>query len=222
VTTPRADVVVVCPTPGVEADSQWTLFSGLEQASASDAAWVWCLRAGARPRPDALDALLKAARLAGEPPALLVAGMTADVETGRAIEEDLPAFDYVDQEAVLRLLPHRVAPIRSAPFANCLISRDSFALHGLPDERSFGRYAPAEWTHRVVNEGVGYFAPLSVVPATPVLRASDPAEVIADTTAVIRTGRTGTWTGGELGRALARAVRPGRLRRPPAPTAVDP
>lgn len=218
-TTPRSDVVVVIP-PGFEDDSPWRVCSSLGQASGSDAEWVWCLRAGARPQPDALEGLLEAAHLPGEPPAALVAGLTVDAKTGQTIEEDLPAFDYVDQEAVLRLLSHRVAPIRNAPFANCLISRASFARHGLPDERSFGRFAPAEWTHRVVKEGVGYFAPLSVVGVAPVLSPVKLVEVLADTSAVIRLGRPGTWTGGELGRALSGALRLRRLRRPPARSEV--
>ena len=187
-----ADVVAVTAAPG--ALSRALAAPGRER-------WLWLLAPGAHPRPDALE-LLKAAI---EPPesarAAIVAGVVVDPD-GASVAAELPAGDRHDDAAVIRLAGVRVLPIRSAPFAHCLVDRTTFAEHGLPDERTYGRHAAREWSARVLRGSPGYLAATSVAVLErprPVPTTSQALRALAPT---LRMTRTGAWTRGESVEAL--------------------
>lgn len=187
----------------------------LEQAIASDADWLWLLGDGAEPAGDALERLLDATEPAGEPRAALVAGLVRD-GSGRVIRDALPGFLQHDDDAVLRLVAHRLLPLRNATFDHCLIRRTCFVDHGMPDTQVFGRHAPVAWTARVLRDAPGYFAPLSI--ARLAGRSEPLPRWSAATISTLRMTRSGGWTRGESARALvrlltARASDPGSVRR---------
>lgn len=208
-TAPRVLAVVAAPA-GAELDGAAlagvvTGPGALTRAVATDAEWLWLLAAGARPAQDALARLLDAVAPAGEPPAALVAGMVLD-EAGRPLEALLPAPDRSDPAAVLRLAALRLCPVRHAPFANALVRRDAFARLGLPDERTYGPYAPSQWTARLLRDEPGRLCPASVV------TVDTDAQPRATLAATVRMARSGVWTRGEALGALGALSRP-RARR---------
>jgi hypothetical protein len=184
----------------------------LERAAATDVQWLWLISAGGTPRPDALDLLLRATATDGERRPALVCGIVLD-DAGRPVEEELPPVSHSDVAAVIRLCEHRLAPVRHATFANCLIERTAFERHGLPDSR-FGRHAAVEWTARVLGERPGLFCPASVVIVG--RRAADygagsrldhgESSRLAAGMATIRMVRSGAWTRGESARGLLALV----------------
>jgi hypothetical protein len=178
----------------------------LQRAIFSEADWLWLLAAGARPEERALERLLEGVEPVGAPPAAIVAGMLVS-PAGHPLEHQLPAPRYADDEAVIRLVPQRLLPIRHATFANCLIRRECFIRHGVPDFASFGSQAPAAWTSAVLREAPGYFAPLSVAYAPHAPRPLLRRGWLREARTTIRMARSGTWTRGECVRALARLVR---------------
>jgi hypothetical protein len=78
--------------------------------------------------------------------------------------------------------------------------------HGLPDERSFGPYALAEWSARALEGGVGWLLPDSVatlerpdaLPGRRALRALP---------AALRAARRARWTPGQTAVVLGEFVR---------------
>ena len=175
---------------------------GLVQAVASDAEWLWLRAEGARPAPGALERLLDQRRPDGEPPAAIVAGLVVD-DRDEVIGEALPGFRQSDEEAVVRLVARRLLPIRSTPFANCLVARACLVRHGLPDTAAFGPYAPAVWSAQVLSVEPGYFTPLSVVTAPRGAFAIAGGDRRAAARGAVRAARSGAWTRGEAARALA-------------------
>ncbi len=162
-----------------------------EQAIASASDWLWLLAPGARPQPDALGRLIDNTNPPGEAPAVLLAGMVRD-SAGRAVSAELPAGDEGRLTDVVRLTGQRLLPIRNATFANCLVARDCFARYGLPDSFRFDRFAPIEWSARVLREEPGYFVASSVVVVSKATTRSGPPNA-----ALFRMLRTGAWNRGE-------------------------
>ena len=185
----KADIVTVTAAPGA-----------LSRALAAPAGepWLWLLAPGARPRPDAIELLIAAIEPPGSPRAAIVAGVVVDPE-GAPVAAELPAGEWRDDAAVIRLAEARVLPIRSAPFAHCLVARATFAEHGLPDERTYGPHAAREWSARVLREAPGYLAATSVA----VLERPQPAPTLHALAPTLRMTRTGAWTRGESLEALA-------------------
>ncbi len=189
----KADVVAVTVAPGA-----------LSRALAAPRGepWLWLLAPGAHPRPDALELLKAAIEPTGGARAAVVAGVVVDPE-GTAVAAELPAGDWRDDAAVIRLAGACVLPIRSAPFAHCLVDRTTFAEHGLPDERTYGPHAAREWSARVLREAPGYLAATSVAVLErpqPLPTTSQALRALAPT---LRMTRTGAWTRGESLEALA-------------------
>jgi hypothetical protein len=176
----------------------------LAQAVRSDADWLWLLADGARPAADALERLLDQIQPDGEPPAAIVAGLVVD-DRDQVIVEALPSFRQSDEEAVVRLVAQRLLPIRSTPFAHCLVARDCLVRHGPPDTAAFGPYAPAVWSAQVLSAAPGYFTPLSLItaPRGTFAIARDHRAAIRG---AVRAARSGAWTRGDGVRALARLV----------------
>ena len=186
---------------------------GLMQATTSAAEWVWLVGAGIRPEREALERLLAAAAPPGEPVAALVAGMVRDPR-GRAVGDCLPAPRYGDEAAVIRLVAHRLLPIRHAPFVNCLVRRACFEQHGVPDRDRFGPHAATAWTAAVLEHAPGYLAPSSVVHLPGGDASASRAALLAAAAPTIRMVNSGAWTRGESFEALTRLGRrlidPGR------------
>jgi hypothetical protein len=170
----------------------------LARALDVEARWLWLLAAGGRPRADALERLLHASDDRASA-AALVSGAVLDA-AGRPLEDELPAVRHGDVASVIALSERRLAPIRHATFANCLVERTAFARHGLPDARSFGRHAAVEWTARVLRDRPGRFCPASVVVVG--VDRTGPGPPLAEIGATIRTLRSGAWTRGESVREL--------------------
>jgi hypothetical protein len=173
---------------------------GLARAISSEAAWLWLIEGGGSPHADALERLCGASAIAGEPPAAVVSGIVRNPE-GVPLESELPAVGHLDVGAVVRLAERRVAPIRHATFANCLVERSAFLRHGMPDPR-FGRYAAVEWTARVLRDRAGRFCPASVVIRDSGVAPCEEASRFAEAAATMRMVRSGAWTRGESAREL--------------------
>ena len=163
----------------------------LAQAVASSADWLWLLAPGARPHADALARLIDSTSPRDERPAVLLAGMVRD-GAGRAVAAELPAGDERRLTDVVRLAGQRLLPIRNATFANCLVARDCFIRHGVPDSGRYGRYAPTEWTARVLRKETGYFVASSVVVIGETIARSARPDA-----ALFRMLRAGAWNRGE-------------------------
>jgi len=165
----------------------------LAQALASRAPWIWLLGPRVRPRPDALERLVQCARPSGEPPASLLAGMVID-GAGGAVGPELPAGGGRELADVVRLAGRSLLPIRHSSFANCLVARQCFLDHGFPEFSRYGRYAPAEWSARVLRSGAGYFVPASIAVHE---GSASRQEALASIPALARMARTGVFTRGE-------------------------
>jgi len=173
----------------------------LARALASQAPWIWLLGDRVRPRPDALEQLLDQARPGDERPASLLAGMVLDA-AGAAVAPALPAGGGRELADVVRLAGRSLLPIRHAPFANCLVARECFIGEGFPQRSRYGRYAPVEWTARVLRTRDGYFVPASVVVSD---GGTGRRDGLTSIPALARMARSGTWTRGET-LAAARAL----------------
>jgi hypothetical protein len=173
--------------------------------------WVWLLAPGVLPRPGALERLTAAIEPPGGSRAVIVAGVVVD-PAGALIAEALPAGDPRDDDAVIRLARARVLPIRSTPFAHCLVDRRSFAEHGLPDERAYGPQAAREWSARVLRQSPGYLAAASIAVLERPERAPTALQALRALSPTLRMTRTGAWTRGESAEALADLAR-AALRR---------
>ena len=189
-----ASVVTVAEGPGA-----------LERALASGADWLWLLGAGARPRDEALERLLAAVEPEGAARAVLLAGLVVD-DRGVPLDDSLQPVPRGDPAESIRLVRQRLLPIRSAPFANCLVARHVFDRHGLPDTRTFGPHAPLEWTARVLREDAGYLVPASEVAMPPPAGPAGRRAALADLLATLRMLPTGAWSRGDAARALAAAA----------------
>lgn len=171
---------------------------GIAQALRWGADWIWLLDAGAVPRPDALAQLLAGARRAGEVPASLLAG-TVVGPAGEVLRALLPSADQQHPD-LAGVVGRRLLPIRTAPFANCLVSGGCFARHGLPDEHRYGPYAARTWTARVLRDGDGYLVATSVA----VMERGDPAPGgLRSLPAALHAFRAGALTRGEALRELS-------------------
>jgi len=178
----------------------------LAAAVASTASHLWVLGPGVAPRPDAL-ARLWAGRARAESEPALLAGLVEDAH-GRPLDGCLPAGTEARTEEVVRLVPQRLLPIRSAPFAHVLIVRSTFAEHGLPDRAAFGSHAPVEWAARVLAGAPGYLvcdsvAVLAAPPGAPLSLGARARSLPA----TVRMARGTAWTRGESVRALAALAR---------------
>ncbi len=173
-------------------DHLFTGPDGLERAVASGAEWIWLLARDANPRADALERLLAARQLPCEPPASLMAGMILD-SSGCALACRLPAGD-IRHPDLANLVGLRVLPIRNVTFANCMVARDCFVRHGLPDANKYGPYADVEWSARVLRAHTGYFIPASVVALPQTGRSRRAPRTFP---ALVRMLGAGVWTRGE-------------------------
>ena len=189
--TMRSDAPVDLSGQTVAPDALFIGPGALQRAIASAADWLWVLAPGASPQSDALARLIDSASPPGDGPAVLLAGMVRDAG-GRAVSAELPAGDERRLTDVVRLVGQRLLPIRNATFANCLVARDCFVRHGLPDSGRYGRYAPTEWTARVLREETGYFVASSVVVVSEAI-----ARPTRPNAALLRMLRSGAWNRGE-------------------------
>jgi len=197
----RAGVAAVCAHSVPELVGQTRapddVFHGRDavaRAVASGADWIWLLADGAVPCADALERLLEARELDGEPAGSLLAGMVLGA-SGRPVGRELPAGDGRSFEDLIRLTSKQALPIRYATFANSVVARDCFVRHGLPDARRYGPYAPIEWSARVLRDVRGYFIPASVV--TLERAGSGRGAGLATIPSLTRMLRSGIWTRGE-------------------------
>ena len=175
-------------------DAVFNGHDALERALASGAGWIWLLADGAVACGDALERLLAACELAGEPPGSLLAGMVVG-GSGRPLRSELPAGDGRCAEDLIRLAGKRALPIRYTTLANCVVARELFVQHGLPDVCRYGPYAAIEWSARVLRVERGYFIPASVVTLEAPSRVGGaPLVTVA---ALMRMLRSGIWTRGE-------------------------
>jgi hypothetical protein len=186
-------------------DAVFTGDNALLQAIESNSEWLWLLAPGVHPETGALEHLLRATTPTADPVAAVVAGAVLD-GSGRPVKNWLPAPQYADSAAILRLVPQRLLPIRHAPFANCLVRRSAFALFGVPDTARFGPYAARAWTAAVMRREPGYFAPLSVARLTDRASSTSRRDTLAGTYYALRVAGTGIWTKGESLRELKRIV----------------
>jgi hypothetical protein len=175
----------------------------LPRAIASRHEWLWLIGPGMKPNRDALERLIQGTEPNGDPPGSLVAGMVLD-RAGAPVADHLPAPRYADEAAVIRLVPQHLLPIRHSPFANCLIDRSCFDLHGLPEFRAFGPFAATAWTASVLQTQAGYFAPRSIVRLSTEVAGPDRRDLLTMTRYAMRVARSGAWTRGESMRAFTR------------------
>lgn len=177
----------------------------LRAATRGESEWLWLLGSGMRPRDDALAPLLGAS---GD--AAIVAGVAVDA-ADRILVDRLPIVSARSLEDVVGLVGRALLPIRATPFVNVLVRRTCFERYGLPDERRYGRWAPLEWSARVLGEHAGYLVPASRVALEVEAESALPPEARAF-------GRmlwSSTWTRGDALAALKTAsmsVRIGRSR----------
>jgi len=200
VKTRRMVVAVVSPDTVARASAQTrapdAVFAGydaLDRAVKSSADWIWVLGREAKPCADALELLLQSRELPGEPPASLLAGMVVDA-SGTILASQLPAGDERHPD-IVTLVMKRALPIRSATFANCLVARDCFVRHGLPDVERYGPYAAVEWSSRVLRAHTGYFIPSSVVVLEQPVRRRASIRAVPP---LVRMLGAGAWTRGDV------------------------
>jgi hypothetical protein len=163
---------------------------------------VWFLASGAHPAEDALERLLAAIEPAGMPRASIISGMAVD-EHGRPRDRELAVGGHGDGRVLLEAVGQRLLPLRYATFAHCLVARDAFRRHGLPDTRSFGPHAPVEWSARLLRQEAGYLVPASTVVLPGPAGATDRRAALRAVGPTLRMTRTGAWTRGESLQALA-------------------
>lgn len=181
----------------------------MREAADAGYEWLWVLRLGGLPDPDALQRLVEvAAGRPGQEAPVVVAGLV--VGSIDAVAAELPA-PVPDIEGVVRAAPRRLLPIRNSNLANDLVHRDAIARHGVPRVDRFGRYAEREWTGRVLRTGGGWLIPGSRLAIDPPPRLTR-TDALSEIRPAINTARSGTWTRGDgaralldLARALARA-----------------
>jgi GT2 family glycosyltransferase len=175
----------------------------LAAAAASGADLLWVLQDGLTAAPDALERLVAAAQEPDAPAVL--AGLVVDA-AGAPVERLVPRGSDVDLDALVALAPRRRLAIRFARGGHVLVRREMVDAHGLPDERSFGPYALAEWSARALEGGVGWLLPDSVatlerpdaLPGRRALRALP---------AALRAARRARWTPGQTAVVLGEFVR---------------
>lgn len=154
--------------------------------------WIWLLAPGAQPRDDALACLLRAAEATPEAPPKLLAGTVCDAGGGVIVRE-LPAADIHSPEIIDAVSRHTL-PLRSTTLANCLVRRDCFVRHGLPDTRRYGPYAGAQWSAVVLREETGYVVPDCIVTLT---GSRGRRDALTSIPSLARMLRTGAWTRGD-------------------------
>ena len=187
----------------------------LARALASEAEWLWLLAEGANPRDDALERLIAAIEPEDAAPSTVLAGLVVD-DRGLPLDGSIQAAPRLNSAEAVRLVRQRLLPMRSTGFANCLVAREAFSRHGLPNTRKFGPYAPEEWTARVLRNAAGYVVPGSVVVMPAPAEPADRGAALSDLLATMRMLPTGTWTRGDAARAVLRAL-PQVLGRPSDP-----
>jgi hypothetical protein len=134
----------------------------LVEAVAEPDDWLWLLRAGTVPAPEALEHLLKPLTLAQLDPApVLLAGRVNDPH-GRLDPASAPVLRNVDQQAVIRGARHRLLALRSARYGSLLLLRTAVEESGPPRLRGLGDEGDAEWTARLLKSQVGYLVPSSL------------------------------------------------------------
>ncbi len=134
----------------------------LAEAVAEPDEWLWLLRAGTVPAPEALEHLLEPLTLAELDPApVLLAGRVNDSH-GRLDPESAPVLRNVDQQAVIRGARHRLLALRSARYGSLLLLRTAVEESGPPRLRGLGDEGDAEWTARLLKSQVGYLVPSSL------------------------------------------------------------
>lgn len=190
----RPEVTIVPPNGALDR---------LRDAACGESDWLWLLGSGIRPRDDALGPLLGAS---GD--AAIVAGVAVDA-AGRILVDRLPIVTARALDVVVELAERALLPIRATPFVNVLVRRTCFEHYGLPDEQRYGRWAPLEWSARVLRERAGY-----LVPASRVALGVDVERALpADAAAFVRMLRSGTWTRGDALAALKSASMSVRIGR---------
>jgi hypothetical protein len=177
----------------------------LARALASETDWLWFVAEGARPREDALDRLLEAREPKDALAPTVLAGLLVDGR-GAPLDDRLQAAPRIDADAAVRLAGQRLLPLRSAPFAHCLVARAAFGRHGVPDERRFGPFAAQEWTGRVLRDEAGYLVPASVVELASRPERPDRSAYLLHLRAAVHMLQTETWSRGDAARALWGAV----------------
>lgn len=136
---------------------------GMAAALASGADLIWLMDDDTIPRPEALGALLSAARRYGGPPPALLASRVLWTD-GRDHPMNTPrTWPFAGRAAKAAAAAAGCLPIRSASFVSALVSAEECRRAGLPRADFFLWNDDFEFTTRVLRRRTGLYCPDSVV-----------------------------------------------------------
>jgi rhamnopyranosyl-N-acetylglucosaminyl-diphospho-decaprenol beta-1,3/1,4-galactofuranosyltransferase len=127
-------------------------------------AWLWTLDDDAIAAPDALERLLDATevRAPGLPGPSVLASRVVWTD-GSLHAMNVPRPDARDPRLAFEIASAGLAPMRSCSWVSALFAREAVARHGLPHAEYFFWSDDAEYTARLLEDGIGYFVDASVV-----------------------------------------------------------
>lgn len=170
--------------------------AGLAAALAGDYEHVWFVHAHVQPEPTTLERLLEASQDEfGE--CVVTAGLVLD-GGGRAVRAALPRLSERRTDAMADAVAVGRLPIRYATLAHTLVRTDAARATAPPDLATYGPYADAEWTARLLRGGRGWFATGGAAIARAPLPSSD-----GSLRHKLRMLRTPTWSRSEAFETLA-------------------
>lgn len=181
-----------------------TLAEAVRGARSLEARWLWLLDGWAVPEPDALEALLAAAGVAGQPAPALLASKVIDGD-GHLHPDATPQHEvYATERSVAAALRHLVQ-LRAAAPGSVLVDRLTADRVRQPRSDLPAGLDMREWSARVLRspECVGYLVPGSVA-----VRTASPDPIARrDLVARARVAAGGAWTPREKLREAYRLVR---------------
>jgi rhamnopyranosyl-N-acetylglucosaminyl-diphospho-decaprenol beta-1,3/1,4-galactofuranosyltransferase len=126
--------------------------------------WLWTLDDDAVAAPDALERLMEATTVTapGRPGPSVLASRVVWTD-GSLHAMNVPRPDARDPRLAFEIAASGLAPIRSCSWVSALFAREAIERHGLPHAEFFFWSDDAEYTARLLEDGIGYFVDASVV-----------------------------------------------------------
>jgi rhamnopyranosyl-N-acetylglucosaminyl-diphospho-decaprenol beta-1,3/1,4-galactofuranosyltransferase len=138
--------------------------AALQAAHARGYDWIWTLDDDAIAAPDALERLIEAAavRVPGQPAPAVLASRVVWTD-GSLHAMNVPRPDARDPRLAFEIARAGLAPIRSCSWVSALFASSAIDRHGLPHADFFYWSDDAEYTARLLQDGIGYYVQASVV-----------------------------------------------------------
>lgn len=132
---------------------------GMKAAAARGFDWLWVMDDDTIPHPDALEVLLDARSLDGNPALLASKVLWTD---GTLHPMNWPGLGTDDFDAFVGGIERRVLRIRSNTFPSLLVKREAVERYGPPRKGFFIWADDIDFTQRILRYENGYMVPASV------------------------------------------------------------